>query len=53
LFADLLYNPGEARLDLDLDPNAPPLSQIRLRLSETDPFTMPWTVAEVRVYIRS
>jgi len=48
LFAALLSRPREASLDLDIPPRA--LKAFRLRIVETDPFGMPWTMAEVRAF---
>jgi len=51
LFAELLHAPRTAALDLDPEPRR--LSGLRLRITETDPFWMPWKMAELRVYGRS
>jgi hypothetical protein len=48
LFALLLHRPREASLDLDIPPRT--LRGFRLRIAETDPFAMPWTMAELRAY---
>jgi len=48
LFASLLHRPREAWLHLDVEPRQ--VSAIRLRITETDPFWMPWTLSEVRVW---
>jgi hypothetical protein len=48
LFAALLHRPRQATLDLDLAPSR--VTSLRLRVVETDPFWMPWTLSEVRVY---
>jgi hypothetical protein len=48
LFAHLLHRPKEAWLHLDVAPTR--VASIRLRITETDPFWMPWTMAEVRVF---
>jgi hypothetical protein len=48
LFARLLHDPRRARLDLDIPPRR--LSGFRLRIPETDPFWMPWSLAEIRAY---
>ncbi|HUG54997.1 MAG TPA: hypothetical protein VMR21_15405 [Vicinamibacteria bacterium] len=48
LFMLLRRRPREASLDLDFAPRA--LSGFRLRIAETDPFFMPWTMAELRAY---
>ena len=48
LFALLLHRPAAATLDLDLPPRT--LGGFRLRIAATDPFAMPWTMAEVRAY---
>jgi hypothetical protein len=50
LFAFLLHRPNDARLDIDLAPR--PLRALRLRISETDPFWMTWTLPEIRVFER-
>jgi len=50
LFASLLYRPRDARLDLDVE--TPPLRELRLRISATDRFRLPWTMAELRLYRR-
>ena len=50
LFATLLHRPREASLDLDVE--TPPLKELRLRISGTDPFLLPWTMAELRLYRR-
>lgn len=51
LFSRLLHRPREARLDLDVEPRR--LKAVRLRVRETDPFGMPWKMAEVRLFERS
>jgi hypothetical protein len=51
LFSSLLYAPRDAALALDLDPPRR-LIAIRLRITETDEFWMPWTVPELDVYSR-
>jgi hypothetical protein len=48
LFSALLHRPRDAWLHVDVEPRR--VSAIRLRLTETDPFWMPWTLPEVRVY---
>ncbi len=48
LFARLLRRPLEASLDLDIPPRV--VAGFRLRIAETDPFWMPWTMAEIRAY---
>jgi len=46
--AKLLKLPLEATLDVALDP--PPVREIRIRITKTDSFEMPWTLSEVHVY---
>jgi hypothetical protein len=48
LFGLLLHRPREASLDLDIPVRT--LRGFRLRIAETDPFAMPWTMAELRAY---
>jgi hypothetical protein len=48
LFAALLHRPRDASLDLDVE--TPPLKELRLRISSDDPFLLPWTMAELRLY---
>ncbi len=48
--AKLLKLPLEATLDVALDP--PPVREIRIRITKTDPSEMPWTLSEVHVYSR-
>ena len=48
LLEGLVQNPRSATFDLDIEPQ--PLTAIRLRITETDPFQMPWTMSEIRVY---
>ena len=48
--AKLLRRPLEATLDVALDP--PPVREIRIRITKTDPFEMPWTLSEVHIYTR-
>jgi hypothetical protein len=43
-----LYTSRQARLDIELD--APRLKEIRIRITRTDGFEMPWTMSEIRVY---
>jgi len=50
LFSFLLHRPQEARLDLDIAPQR--LRAVKVRVTETDPFWMTWTLPEVRVYER-
>jgi hypothetical protein len=49
-FAELLHQPFRASLDIDLD--APRVREIRIRVTETDPFEMPWTMSEIRAFLR-
>jgi hypothetical protein len=46
----LLRQPSEARLDLDVEPRR--LRAVRLRITETDEFGMPWTMSELRLFAR-
>jgi hypothetical protein len=48
LFGSLLSRPRNASLDLDIAPTM--LQAFRLRITETDPFGMPWTMAELRAF---
>ncbi len=48
LFATLLQDPRHARLDIDIAPAA--LTSLRVRISRTDPFDMPWSLPELRMY---
>ena len=48
LFALLLYRPKEAALDLEVPPTR--LRRLELRVDKDDPFAMPWTMSEVRLY---
>jgi hypothetical protein len=48
LFGSLLRRPRNASLDLDIAPI--PLQAFRLRITETDPFGMPWTMGELRAF---
>jgi hypothetical protein len=48
LFSSLLYRPREASLDFDVQ--TPPLIELRLRIPADDPFQLPWTMAELRLY---
>jgi len=50
LFASLLHRPKSASLVVDLPPRE--LRALRLRITQTDPFWMPWVMSEVRVYER-
>ena len=47
-FAQLLHEPRSASLDLDL--TSPAVRQVRIRITKTDAFEMPWTMSEIRVY---
>jgi len=49
LFASLLHAPRRATLDLDIEPRR--VSALRLRITTTDAFWMPWTLPEVNVYV--
>ncbi len=49
LMAMLLHRPREAALELDLLPPRT-LTGLRLRVEETDAFSMPWNVPELRVF---
>ena len=48
LFAQLLHRPRSAALDLDITPR--PILGLRIRIAEEDPFAMPWSLPEVRVF---
>jgi hypothetical protein len=50
LFASLLFEPREARLVVDLPGRT--IGGIRIRITETDAFRMPWTMSEVRLFER-
>jgi hypothetical protein len=47
----LLERPAEARLDLDVEARL--VTALRLRIQESDPFAMPWSMAELRVFTRA
>ena len=47
-FAELLHDPLRARLDIDLDP--PEVREIRVRITKTDAFEMPWSFSEIHVF---
>ena len=47
-FAQLLYEPSAARLEVELD--APPVWEILIRITETDAFQMPWAIRELRIF---
>jgi hypothetical protein len=49
-FTELLHQPMDARLEVDL--LSPEVVEIRIRITKTDRFEMPWTMSEVRVYER-
>ena len=51
LFASLLFRPRAARMVVDLDGRA--VQGLRIRITETDAFRMPWTMSEVRLFSRS
>ena len=48
-FAQLIHRPLEAKLEVDLI-DAPAVREIRIRITETDPFEIPWAMTEVHVY---
>jgi hypothetical protein len=48
LIRKLLHTPLQATLDLDVEPRR--VDAIRLRIHESDPYWMRWTVHEIRVY---
>jgi len=48
LFASLLREPRQARLDIDIPPR--PLTGLRIRVAASDPFLMPWVLPEIKVY---
>jgi hypothetical protein len=50
LFSSLLHQPQDATLVVDLEPQE--LRALRIRITETDPFFMPWTMSEIRLYER-
>jgi hypothetical protein len=50
LFSSLLFEPREARMIVDLDGRS--IGGLRIRITETDPFRMPWTMSELRMYVR-
>ena len=49
-FAQLLHGRKSASIDFDLE-DAPLVREIRVRITRTDPFEMPWTMSEIRVYV--
>jgi hypothetical protein len=51
LFTQLRHRPQDAWLHLDVTPRR--VQAVRLRITETDPFWMPWTAAEIKVYAAS
>ena len=50
-FAQLLHEPQSASLDIDL--TSPAVREVRIRITKTDAFEMPWTMSEIRVYRES
>lgn len=50
LFASLLHRPRESWLDLEVQPRS--VRGIELQITHTDPFELPWTLPELRVYRR-
>ncbi len=50
LFASLLHEPRNATLTIDLEPRE--LRAVRVRITDTDAFWMPWTMSEIRLYER-
>jgi hypothetical protein len=50
-FAELLHDPLAASLDVEVE--SPEVREIRIRITETDPFEMPWSISEIRVFARS
>jgi hypothetical protein len=51
LFLSQLHTPRDARLTIDLPEVV--LARLTLRIRETDPFQMPWTMSEIRVFTRA
>jgi hypothetical protein len=47
-FTQLLYRPFDARMEVDFQ--APEALEVRVRITSTDRFGMPWTMSEIRVY---
>jgi hypothetical protein len=50
LFSSLLFEPRAARMVVDLDARS--IGGLRIRITETDPFRMPWTMSEIRLYVQ-
>ncbi len=50
-FTQLLHQPLDAWMEVDLQ--APEVIEIRIRITKTDRYEMPWTLSEVRVYEKS
>ena len=50
-FTQLLHQPLDAWMDMDLQ--APDAIEIRIRITKTDRYVMPWTISEIRVYEKS
>jgi hypothetical protein len=50
LFSSLLFEPRVPRLVVDLEGRT--VDGIRIRITETDPFRMPWAMSEVRLFER-
>ena len=48
LFASLFHQPRDVRFVVDVAPTN--VDAVRIRITETDPFWMPWTMSEVRLY---
>jgi hypothetical protein len=51
LFSKLLYHPLSASVDVDLP--EPPVRELLLRITETDDYELPWSIAEIRVFEKS
>ena len=49
-FSQLLSGSQTASLSIDLE-DAPKVREIRIRITDTDRFEMPWTMSEIRVYV--
>ncbi len=50
LFSSLLHQPKDATFVVDVEPQE--LRALRIRITETDPFFMPWMMSEIRLYER-
>jgi hypothetical protein len=48
LFETLLHRPRQARMVIDFEPRS--LDTLRLRITETDAFWMPWDISELHLY---